>query len=209
MHAEGSRVALALFLSCAIAGCVHTPPLEALDAGATDAAVVPGFVDPPVLDDARAMATDGASLPAGAAQCRPPLLARVTRVVDGDTFHVSGVSEAIADLDIRIIGVNAPEIAHPPTPAECFGDEASLFTQQLSGHLVWLTFDADCLDPYNRTLAYVHYGPSPEEMWQRQMLRRGLARTLAIAPNTSLASLFTSDETTAQTERVGLWSSCP
>jgi micrococcal nuclease len=199
-------VACALVLAPA---CVHTPPLVATDAGADDAATVPDFTTGPFFDDDATMAIDGASLGAGTSQCRPPLLARVTRVVDGDTVHVAGVSEAIADLDIRFIGVNAPEIAHPPAPAECYGDAATVFTQQLGGHLVWLTFDADCLDLYGRTLAYVHYGAHENEMWQRQMLRRGFARTLAIAPNTSFATRFTDDETAAQTEQVGLWSSCP
>ena len=97
----------------------------------------------------------------------------------------------------------------PGTVADCYGDSASAFSQQLLGHLVWLTFDPDCLDVYGRTLAYVTYGAASSQMWERQMLRRGFARTLAIAPNVSHRALFDDDEAVARIEQAGLWTACP
>ncbi len=204
--------ALVVALSALMLGCPHQePPVDAappprFDAGPPD----PLFQGDITLDDVAVMAIDPSTLRAGASPCRAPLLARVTRVVDGDTMHVEGVSEPTGDLDIRFIGINAPEIAHGSgTVAECYGDAAHTFTMQLEGHLVWLTFDAECLDVYGRTLAYVTYGSGTSQMWERQLLRRGFARILSISPNTSYRPLFESDVTIAMSERAGLWSACP
>lgn len=211
MSSLRSLATACVVLALALSGCPHQEPVvdayvPQVDSGPPD----PSFEGPVPFDDAATMALDPTTLPAGSSPCRAPLLARVTRDVDGDTIHVDGVSEPTGDLDIRFIGVNAPEIAHGTgTVAECYGDEATTFTTQLVGHLVWLTFDAECLDVYGRTLAYVSYGAAPEQMWERQLLRRGFARTLAIAPNTSYRPLFESDQSIAQNEHMGLWSACP
>jgi endonuclease YncB( thermonuclease family) len=201
-----------LLLALALVGCPHQAPHEDaaetphFDAGPID----PSFDGTPAFDDDATTAIDPATLATSTSACRAPLLARVTRAVDGDTLHVDGISESTGDLTIRIIGVDAPEIAHGAgTVADCYGDEATTFTTQLVGHVVWLTFDPDCLDMYGRTLAYVIYGAAPSQMWERQMLRRGFARTLAIAPNTTHRALFTDDEAVAQIEHAGLWSACP
>jgi micrococcal nuclease len=199
-------------LAAALTGCPHqSPPVDAVtptfDAGPQD----PAYVGPVPFDDMATMAIAPSTLPASTSACRAPLLARVTRVVDGDTFHVDGLSESTGDLTIRIIGIDAPEIMHGAgsPPADCYGDEATTFTRQLENHVVWLTFDPDCLDVYGRSLAYVIYGSAPTQMWERQMLRRGFARTLAIAPNTTHRALFSDDEAIAQLEHAGLWSACP
>jgi micrococcal nuclease len=160
------------------------------------------------LDDARVMALDGAALPAGASPCHAPVLARITNVRDGDTLDVIGVSDPSFEGGVRLIGVNAPEIAHPPEVAECFGNEAQVFTQQLDERLVWLTFDGGCFDPYDRWLAYVHVGSGTGDLWQRQLLRRGFARTLAIPPNESFAASFEEDASAAAAGARGLWSAC-
>jgi micrococcal nuclease len=201
----------AVVLALLAAGCPHQAPQpDAAVPGFDVGPPAPEFSSTPVIDDAVTMAMDPASVPHGGSACRATLLARVTRIVDGDTIHVDGVSEPTGDLTIRFIGVNAPEIAHGPgTVADCYGDEATTFTSQLDGHLVWLSFDADCLDVYGRTLAYVTYGPAEHQMWERQMLRRGFARVLSVAPNTTYRTVFEGDETIAQAERVGLWSACP
>lgn len=198
-------------LLLALPGCPHQEPMvDAAHPGFDAGPPAPEYSGTITFDDTATMAIDPTTLPTGNAPCRAPLLARVTRDVDGDTMHVDGVSEITGDLDIRFIGVNAPEIMHGPgTVADCYGDEATTFTRQLEGHLVWLTFDGDCLDVYGRTLAYVSYGGAESQMWQRQLLRRGYARTLSIAPNTTHRATFESDELIAQSERQGLWSACP
>ena len=199
------------------------------DAGRSDA----GYVyDPRIgipiegplqLDDARVLAVDPSTLRAGSMTCHAPVLARVHNAPeynDGDTIHVTYV-DPVTHLDsrvsternvtIRMIGVNAPEVAHstPPSDAECYGPEAQTFTAQLRGHLVWLTFDANCLDPYDRTLAYIHLGAGPQDFFQRQLLLRGFAKKYPFRDTPTYASLFYNDDLTAQRNHVGLWSACP
>ena len=178
-----------------------------VDAGPYDPVQGNPYVGSISLDDARVMSLDPATLQGGAAPCRGPLLGRVSRIVDGDTMHVNGVSE-IGEWDVRFIGVNAPEISHMGSVPDCYGNEATVFTSQLAGRLVWLTFDSGCNDPYMRTLAYVWVGGGTGDLWQRQLLRRGFARTLSIEPNVSFAGAFEAELSTAQAEGAGLWSAC-
>ena len=160
------------------------------------------------FDDARVAAIAPGSLRAGTTACRMPVLGRVRRAVDGDTIHVTENGSG-ADLTVRMIGVDTPEIAHMPgETSECFGDQATVFTNSLVGHQVWLTFDAECEDTFGRQLAYVHIGAGRNDMWQRQLLRRGYARVLTISPNDSFSGLFEMDLTTAQVEGAGQWTAC-
>jgi endonuclease YncB( thermonuclease family) len=203
--------ALAL-ASAMLAGCPRTPASRdaGLDAEGSDYDPILGnrFDGPLSLDDARVMRLDPSTLQSGVSPCRRPLLGRVTRVVDGDTFHLSGVSE-IAEIQVRMIGIDTPEIAHGSMPADCYGNEAAAFTRQLEDRLVWLTFDTGCEDIYGRSLAYIWIGPGPGDLFQRQLLRRGFARTLAIAPNLTYSSIFEEDRAAAAAARVGLWGVCP
>lgn len=161
------------------------------------------------FDDAALSAADPALLFSGPSPCRQPVLARVTHVTDGDTITVQHVETAFIER-VRIIGVDTPEIAHASGEVDqCFGREATVFTEALRGRLVWLTFDGTCTDAYERTLAYVHYSIAPEGNWSRQLLRRGFARTLLIGRNRSLEGLLRNDEGQAQTMELGLWSACP
>lgn len=170
-----------------------------------------GYDGPLLLDDERLAAIDGNGLRAGASQCHAPVRGRVYRVVDGDTFHFTAADGSL-DATVRIIGIDTPEIAHPdampPTAADCYGDEARAFTMQLLDHQVWLTFDNDCYDPYDRLLAYVHIGAGAGDFFERQLLRRGLARVLTVGSNRQYASLFRDDESAAMTANAGLWSAC-
>lgn len=160
------------------------------------------------LDDTRVEALDESLLPAGASPCRAPVLVRVTNVRDGDTVDVSGISDATVMGGVRLIGVDTPEIAHDPVPADCFGPEAYGFSRQLEGRLVWLTFDAGCNDTFGRMLAYLHVGPGEGDLWNRQLLRRGYARTLTIPPNDAFASTLADDQTLAMTQMRGLFAAC-
>lgn len=157
-------------------------------------------------DDARVRAlTD---LPEGTYPCRTPVLARVSHITDGDTVYVRP-EDGSAELKVRFIGIDTPEIAHEE-PAECYGDEAMAFTaEQLSGRLVWLTFDAGCTDTYGRSLAYVIRGEGETGFYNRVLVRNGYATTLTIEPNTTFADVFTDDLHAAQDDRLGMWESCP
>lgn len=207
-----------LLLAVLTVGCPR--PAPGADAG-TDAGVGPtdgggydpvlgnGFDGPLLLDDDRVARIDGSGLRAGTSPCHEPVRGRVYHVSDGDTFDFTAADGSL-DSKVRIIGIDTPEINHPPdtTPTQCYGDEATQFTRQLLDHQVWLTFDRDCRDDFGRLLAYVHIGAGANDFFERQLLRRGFARVLTVAPNSQYRSLFEADESTAMSENVGLWGAC-
>ncbi len=177
------------------------------DGGGYDPVLGNGFEGPLLLDDARVAGIDGTALRAGASMCRAPIRGRVYRVIDGDTFGFTAADGSL-DATVRMIGVDTPEIAHPPEPEECYGDEARAFTNQLFDRQVWLTFDNDCYDDFDRLLAYVHIGAGSGDFFQRQLLRRGFARVLTIGSDRTYAGLFEEDESAAMRADAGLWSAC-
>jgi micrococcal nuclease len=130
--------------------------------------------------------------------------AHVTRVVDGDTVEVrlpGGEEE-----DVRYIGVDTPETVKPGTPVQCFGPAASAFNHGLvEGRNVRLVVGAEARDVYGRLLAWVYLG---RRFVNAELLRRGLARTLAIPPNTRYAARFARIEKKAALRGRGLWSAC-
>jgi endonuclease YncB( thermonuclease family) len=148
---------------------------------------------------------DPSSLRAGSNPCRAPVLVYVGYVNDGDTMEVSGGIDGL----VRMIGVDTPEVGRDGSPSECYGDEAASFAQALRGREVWLTFDAECVDQYQRHLAFVHIGPNSADLFQRHLLRRGFGTSLTVSPNDSLAELFEHDQALAAQASAGLWGSCP
>ncbi len=188
-----------LFVACTAApGSVDSSePAEIVDTAAEALAA----------DDAVVRAVDGASLPAGAAPCAPVELVRVYRVVDGDTIYVTPDGGGTT-RKVRLIGVDTPEIAHDD-PAECWGNEAWAYTEAaLEGRLVWMTYDSECQDRYDRTLAYVHRGADAEGFFNRRLVRDGQATSFPVRPNTRFQSTLEADERAARDADRGLWGGC-
>ncbi|MGH2703152.1 MAG: thermonuclease family protein, partial [Actinomycetota bacterium] len=130
-------------------------------------------------------------------------LARVARVVDGDTIEVILRGRT---LDVRLIGIDTPETVHPSMPVECFGPAASRFTSsRLSGEDVRLEFDIERTDRYGRTLAYVWKDGS---LFNRTLVMRGLATVSTYPPNDRYESRFIAAENRASGAERGLWGSC-
>jgi micrococcal nuclease len=131
--------------------------------------------------------------------------ARVVRVVDGDTIVVrlAGREERV-----RYIGVDTPETVKPGTPVQCFGKKASAENHRLvDGRRVRLVQDAEERDRYGRLLAYV-YRASDGLFVNRELVRRGYATPLTIAPNVRYASRFKAWSREARADGRGLWSAC-
>ena len=129
--------------------------------------------------------------------------AHVMRAIDGDTIEVrfDGATE-----DVRYIGVDTPETVKPGAPVECFGPEAHDFNAKLvEGHDVSLEFDAERRDVYGRLLAYVRLG---DEFVNAELVRRGYATTLTIAPNDRYADQLARLEREASAKGLGLWGAC-
>lgn len=128
----------------------------------------------------------------------------VLRAVDGDTIVVRSASGAVER--VRYIGVDTPESVKPDSPVECYGHEASSFNRGLvQGRRVRLVPDREPRDKYGRSLAYVYAG---DTFVNAELLRRGYARTLEIAPNTSKAGYFAGLERVAIRTNKGLWKAC-
>jgi micrococcal nuclease len=127
----------------------------------------------------------------------------VTRVVDGDTVEAQIGDEV---EDVRLIGIDTPETVKPEAPVECFGPEASSFTHRvLEGQPVRLVLGVERRDVYGRLLAYAYID---HRLFNAELVRRGLARTLEIPPNTLHGALFRRLELKAARAGRGLWGAC-
>jgi micrococcal nuclease len=133
----------------------------------------------------------------------PGARAYVVRAVDGDTIEarIGGELEGV-----RYIGVDTPETVKPGSPVQCFGHRASDFDRRLvEGRRVRLVFGVERRDVYGRLLAYVYIA---HRFVNAELVRRGFARTLAIAPNTRYRALFGTLERSAARRGRGLWGAC-
>jgi micrococcal nuclease len=128
---------------------------------------------------------------------------RVLYADDGDTIEVQRGS----DTDVvRLLGVDTPETHHPTKPVQCFGPEAAAFTKrELTGRLVVLEDDVEHRDIYGRRLAYVLVNG---HRFNDELLRRGFARLLVIAPNRAHGREMLAAELDAHHHRRGLWAAC-
>jgi hypothetical protein len=95
---------------------------------------------------------------------------RVAAVVDGDTLRVEDLSGR--DLGrVRLLGIDAPEVAHPPAPAQCYAHQAADLLDELApvGSTVRLLTDSGQADTdrYDRLLRYVDQPAStwPTSFW--------------------------------------------
>jgi micrococcal nuclease len=123
--------------------------------------------------------------------------------VDGDTFEAR-IDGGI--LQIRLIGIDAPELVDPTGPVECFGREASAYTERrLGGSTIILEWDVERLDQYGRTLAYAWVG---RRLFNEDMVRDGYATLSTIPPNIAHVERLVEAERKARRDASGLWSSC-
>lgn len=135
-----------------------------------------------ILYDAAAEAETEASMPEDVDLEGPY---EVERVVDGDTL--------IVDIDgqrtrVRLIGINTPEsVAEDVSRNTEEGVIASDFVKELideTGYEVWLEYDNEIYDQYDRTLAYVYIDYEGEVvMLERIILEEGLAEAVVYGTN--------------------------
>ena len=129
---------------------------------------------------------------------------RVVDVIDGDTIVVAFANGATDT--VRLLGIDTPETHHPTKGVECFGPEASAFTERrLLGRVVRLESDVERRDLYDRRLAYVILDGA---RFNDVLLRRGYARFLVIPPNDAHGRAMLVEELDARRDRRGLWAEC-
>lgn len=147
----------------------------------------------------------------------------VRLVLDGDTIIVDASSDIFTpdnrpldDERIRLLGIDAPEIAHNGNAADCWGDESHEFLRsQIQGRTVDLEYDTTrcrpgsldrCRGDFGRLLAYVKYrGRTINE----EALTGGHARVLGGSRFRHRDSQrYDTLEGQAQSANAGMWS-CP
>lgn len=123
----------------------------------------------------------------------------VTRVYDGDTFRTADGE------NVRLIGVDTPEINHEEGTAEYYGREALAYARKhLEGKYVYLEYDQDRRDKYGRLLAYVFL--TDGIFFNASLLEEGYAHLITVPPNIKYLSLFKKTVKKARGEGAGIWS---
>jgi micrococcal nuclease len=147
------------------------------------------------------LATSAAERAAWPDPPKDAVVARVQRVVDGDTFIATVRNRRER---VRIIGVDTPESVDPNRPDEPFGEEASAFAKHyLDGATVRLAGDVEPRDRYGRLLAYVWLRDGT--FWNALLAAEGYAQQLTIPPNVTYADLFRRLVGEARRNDRGLW----
>ncbi len=122
----------------------------------------------------------------------------VEKIADGDSIEVviRGSRE-----QIRLIGIDAPELAQRP-----WGKRAKKYLEELvaaSGWELGIEYDVEKRDQYNRVLAY---------LWTRdgmlineEMLRSGLAVLFTFPPNVKYVDRLRAAQVIARENKTGIW----
>lgn len=124
----------------------------------------------------------------------------VARVVDGDTLLLDSGAR------VRLIGVDTPETVKPESAVEAFGPEAAAYTERFvadAGGRVYLRFDRERKDRFDRFLAYVFHG---ERMLNEELVFQGLARARTeFSYSEAVKRRFRQAEADAKTQGRGIW----
>ena len=133
---------------------------------------------------------------------------RVTAVVDGDTIRVE--TRGGRQLGrVRLLGIDAPEVAHPPEPAECYADQATDLLKELTpvGSTVELVTDSaqPNRDRYGRLLRYVDHDGHDAA---RELLAGGAARRYEAGQALAREESYSAAADDAQGAERGLWGTC-
>ena len=142
------------------------------------------------------------------------LIARVVRVIDGDTIKVRGGGLG-RGRTVRLIGIDTPESRRPNTPVECGARQAGSLLRRLllarsgRGHRVRIVSDPtqDRSDRYGRLLGYTELLGGPDAALA--LLRAGWAKVYVYAgvPFQRVAA-FRAAERAARDANRGVWKLC-
>lgn len=128
----------------------------------------------------------------------------VQRMADGDTITVSGCMES----RVRLLLVDAPEVAQGGGEAECYGVESQAYLRSRLpvGTIVQLERGVRDRDRFDRALRYVWLG---DELLNETLVREGYAVRYRDAEDTAYRTRISEAEDEARKARRGLWSACP
>lgn len=131
----------------------------------------------------------------------------VIRAVDGDT--------AVANIDgvetkFRMIGVNTPESVstNHGTTINCpQGVIASNYVKNVlsAGTQVWIEFDNQQIDTFNRFLCYVYLDANKNRMLNKELIDIGYGEAKYYSPNGEYRSVFDNAQDIAERNGEGFW----
>jgi micrococcal nuclease len=128
------------------------------------------------------------------------VLAKVVRVIDGDTIEIEGGKK------VRYIGINTPETVDPTKGTECYGEEASKRNKELvEGKTVELVKDVSETDRYGRLLRYVYTESAFINLY---LVAGGHAYASTYPPDVAQQAALTQAQKQAREDNIGLWSMC-
>lgn len=123
----------------------------------------------------------------------------IADVIDGDTVRL------VDGRRLRLIGINAPELAHDNRSAEPMADEATQYLRRLleNAGSISVRFGIERQDHYRRWLAHLFI--DGRQNVQARLLEQGLAVRIAVPPNIWGQDCYRLAEAEARRHRRGLW----
>ena len=172
--------------------CNRKAPRGAFFVGVFRRLILPGLAL--VISAAPVQATPDCSLP-DAAKAES---VQAEKVLDGDTLVLTDGRR------VRLIGVNTPEVEHPPRPAEPLADDALRQLQQLAGKSpLYLQVGDQPRDHYGRTLGHLYAADGRNVI--AELLRSGMGFQVAIPPNLAHADCYAAAQAQARNAGTGVW----
>lgn len=131
-------------------------------------------------------------------------IARVVRVVDGDTLVID---RGTGNERLRYIGIDAPESVKPDSPVEFMGREASAAnTALVEGATLVLERDVSDTDQFGRLLRYAWLRDG--ETWlfvNLELVRQGYAQVVTYPPDVRWTDTLRDAQRVARDAGLGLW----
>jgi len=146
------------------------------------------------------------------------LKAVISRVIDGDTYLVTLLTEGKQDVRVRLIGVDTPESSpnekairdakrsgRDVSTIVALGKKATKFVKGVihTGDTVYLELDVQHTDRYGRLLAYVWLRDG--RMLNELLVREGYAQVATFPPNVKYQDRFVEAQRYAREQGRGLW----
>lgn len=128
---------------------------------------------------------------------------QVINIIDGDTFWI--LNHQNKREKIRLIGIDAPESRKSQhKEIQYFGIEASNFLKKLlHNEYVYLEYDIQKKDQYQRTLAYVYLKDGT--FLNEYLVNQGYAKSKTYQPNVKYTNTLKNAERNARKHQLGLW----
>ncbi len=126
--------------------------------------------------------------------------ATVAKVVDGDSITLADKRK------VRLIGINAPELARYPKKTEAYALAAKRYLkrQLTANKKIHLKFGQQKKDRYGRLLAHMFL--SDGRNLNAMLVKQGLASAIVVPPNTALINCYFRLEQQARKKAKNIWS---